>query len=506
MSHSAPAPQPSDLETLDHALAADVKHRLGFQLFQHLPASVAVIDTNFRLVLANGRFASTFGARAGQFCYEVYKKRSEPCTHCPARDTFRDGQVRVMEEHGVDRDGKPTDYVVHVAPLYDDVGNIAYVAEMSNDITEMKTLREEFGILFEQVPCSVAILDSELRIVRANRHLTETFGDATDRHCYEVYKHRTDQCPDCPVLETFRDGEPHHFRQIGLTPDGALKRCLMSAVPLRRNGGSFEHVLEITLDVTEKHDLHRQLVQLEAEKLAQERLVTVGEAVAEIAHGIKNILTGLQGGLHKVRKGQRQNSEEQLTRGWDMIDRNFDRVSRLVKGLLNLSREHEPQLEPTDLTALIRDACLQFQQHAQKAGVTLRCPDPCAPLSAQVDSEDLATCLANLVSNAIDASEGRDHIAGEVTVSLQQRGETVWIDVADNGCGMDEQEQRRACDLFYSTKGPKGTGLGLAVTRKLIAGHGGRLEIESERDHGSVFRLVLPASPTSTQHKEEQHE
>ncbi|MFH2009500.1 MAG: PAS domain-containing protein [bacterium] len=619
MSYSAPAPQPSNLETIDHALAADVKHRLGFQLFQHLPASVAVIDKDFRLVLANGRFASTFGARAGQLCHEVYKKRSEPCAHCPARETFRDGQVRVMEEHGVDRDGNPTDYVVHVAPLYDDVGNIAYVAEMSNDVTEMKTLREEFGILFEQVPCSVAILDAELRIVRANRQLTETFGDAVDRHCYEVYKHRTTQCPDCPVLETFRDGEPHHFRQIGLTPDGQMKRCLVSAVPLRSSGCSFEHVLEITMDVTETHELYGRLMressfrhtltehaldavvatdehgvvrvfnpaaeelfglaavdvistpeagrffpadflataadtdtrivvpettvrhrsgqripvrcsgtmlrdhhshhigaaacyqdlrpikQLEAEKVAQERLAAVGETVAELAHGIKNILTGLQGGLHKVRKGNPQGADEQVTRGWEMIDRNFDRVQRLVKGMLNLSRDHRPQLEPTDLAALARDACQQFQQHAQQAGVTLRCPSERAPLIAQVDREDLDTCLANLLSNAIDALDGCDQAVGEVTVTLQERGDTVCLEVADNGRGMDDEQQRRACDLFYSTKGPKGTGLGLAVTRKLIAGHGGRLELESQPGQGSVFRLVLPAAQPSTQHKENQH-
>ena len=131
------------------------------------------------------------------------------------------------DEDGIDKDGRPAHYVVHIAPVYDEVGEIAYVIEMSYDVTETKSLQREYNVLFERVPCYVAVINRELRVVRANSLLRETFGDCVGEHCYEVYKHRTSEVPRLPGAED--------VRQRRLLPSGARGyRQAGRADPLRR--------------------------------------------------------------------------------------------------------------------------------------------------------------------------------------------------------------------------------------------------------------------------------
>ena len=189
-------------------LPLEVRNWIGRQLFDHVPNNIVVIDRQFRIVVANHNFEEVFGEPRGRYCYQAYKKRNSPCENCMAARTFEDGKVRINDEVGTDRHGRPAHYVVHIAPVYDEVGQVSYVIEMSYDVTETKSLQKEYNILFERVPCYVAVINRDLRIVRANELLRQTFGERTGEHCYEVYKHRSERCPDCPALKTFADAVP----------------------------------------------------------------------------------------------------------------------------------------------------------------------------------------------------------------------------------------------------------------------------------------------------------
>ena len=119
--------------------------------------------------------------------------------------TFEDGKPRINDEVGFDANGRPAHYVVHIAPVFDEDGRVVYVIEMSYDVTENKSLQREYNILFERVPCYVSVINRDLQIVKANELLRDTFGDTLGEHCYEVYKDRTEQCPDCPALNWTRN-------------------------------------------------------------------------------------------------------------------------------------------------------------------------------------------------------------------------------------------------------------------------------------------------------------
>jgi len=110
----------------------------------------------------------------------------------------------------------------------------------------------------------------------------------------------------------------------------------------------------------------------------------------------------------------------------------------------------------------------------------------------------MKTSLTNLRSNGIDAAMMRDESGGRVVVRTREEDGELIFEVIDNGCGMDWEVKRRVFTTFFTTKGGKGTGLGLLTTRKIVQEHGGRIEVESTSGKGSIFRIHLPRKRLET--------
>lgn len=234
-------------------------------------------------------------------------------------------------------------------------------------------------------------------------------------------------------------------------------------------------------------------VQLARAAVESARLAAVGQAVAGVAHSMKNLLYGLQGGLYVFRKDLARSGAEVPLRGLEMIDRNFGGLLNLVREMLTYAKERRPEYGQADLDELLRSASELMQPTARERKLRLSV-EPCADLGpVRVDREGIQHCVLNLVSNALDACE-EDGAA--VSVAARPVG-TQWvsIEVIDRGCGMDERTRQRLFQPFFSNKSSKGTGLGLSVTQKIVHEHGGRIEVESEEGKGSTFRIVLPRQP-----------
>jgi signal transduction histidine kinase len=238
----------------------------------------------------------------------------------------------------------------------------------------------------------------------------------------------------------------------------------------------------------------RELKELERERLMNERLVVVGQTVAQLSHGMKNILTGVQAGLYGIKVGIKRNDLDRLTVGRERLERNVNRITDLVRGFLNYSKEHVPKVVPTDLNQIAEEVCSLYQDAAAAQGVELRVETAGDIEPARVDPKDVHTCLANLVSNAIDACKTADDRERDFTITIRvlETANSSVLEVTDNGCGMDDETQKKVFSTFFTTKGLEGTGLGLLVTRKLVRAHGGEVRVESELDRGSAFRLEFP--------------
>jgi len=241
---------------------------------------------------------------------------------------------------------------------------------------------------------------------------------------------------------------------------------------------------------------------LEREKLASDRLAVVGQTVAGLAHGIKNILQGLEGGVYVVQTAVEDDDRDLLIRGWSMVENNIGRISELVQDLLNYSKERAPQYEETDLNLLAEEVCALFDIKAAKRSIVIeRYFDPTVGQTSKIwlDQRGIHTCLSNLVSNALDACE-MDLSKDRHRIVVRTRADCtdhVALEVSDDGAGMSEETKSKIFASFFSTKGSRGTGLGLLVTSKIVLEHGGEITFESEPGAGSTFTIRLPSGKTA---------
>ncbi len=454
------------------------------QLFDQYPFNLAVLDPDLRIVKANNRFKEYFGDWQGKRCHEVYKRNQKACDGCKTRKTFIDGKSRISEESGFNRDGNVCHYVMHLSPLKDETGKVEFVLEISRDITEAKQWQREYDILFDRVPCYVTVIDRNLKITRANEKFRSTFGEGRGSLCYKAYKSRDIPCSNCPALQTFEDGEGHVSEQIGITKDGKEAYYIVNTSPLTRGDGAVDHVIEIATDVT-------QIKQLEKQNLEAERLAAVGQTVAGLAHTIKNMLMGLEGGMYMVDTGIRKNEPERLTKGWDVLQRNFNKTTELVRGFLSLAKGGQPKLKVIDPNIIVENIIELYHDSASQQGVSLIFEPDNSIEPIPLDPAGIEDCLTNLVSNGIDAALLRDDNDAEVRVSIREENKSLVYEVSDNGSGMDNEVKQKIFTTFFTTKGGKGTGLGLLTTRKIIQEHGGKIELETAHGEGSTFRIRL---------------
>mgnify|MGYP000594087912 CR=1 FL=1 len=227
-------------------------------------------------------------------------------------------------------------------------------------------------------------------------------------------------------------------------------------------------------------------------RLQEERLAATGKTVASLSHSIKNIIQGIRGGAEVVELGFRKNAMETIKGGWEICARNLERISQLTMNMLAFSKQREPELELTNLKRVIEDvlALMQRQFDTRKVAIITDIDDDMPPVP--LDAGGLEQAMLNLVNNALEAVSP---LTGAVTVRADYDAvkQEVRISVSDNGEGMDKQTKRNLFQPFHSTKGLKGTGLGLVVTKKIVDEHGGKIEVWSEPRQGTTFTMTLPA-------------
>jgi signal transduction histidine kinase len=307
------------------------------------------------------------------------------------------------------------------------------------------------------------------------------------------------------VQDTAADAR--HFKKVD-TSSGFVTRNLV-ATPMIRDGK-----LIGVLEVLNKNDdqpfdeMDAKVLEIMAEhaaaaiekaKLIQQniqaqRLAAMGTASASLAHYIKNILTQLKGSASLIDMGLKAENLDLLSQSWPIMKRSTDKIGKLVQDMLAISREREPEREDLNLNDMLKQIIEDSAARAEKAEVDLQSElDHRIPVMA-LDPGRMHDSILNLVGNAIEALEehGIDNGIVKVRSRLSEEGKTVTVEVIDNGPGMPSEIQQKIFEPFFSTKGSRGTGLGLAVVRKTIEEHAGKLVLESTVGEGTVFRVELP--------------
>ncbi len=229
-----------------------------------------------------------------------------------------------------------------------------------------------------------------------------------------------------------------------------------------------------------------------------ERLAAVGQTIAMLSHHIKNILQGIRGGSYVVELGLEQHDDDKIRKGWNMVDRNLNKISAMVLDMLTFSKERDPDPVPSDLNKVVGEVVELAIAKAADQKVTVEYhPGEDIPTFA-FDPEGIHRAVLNIASNAVDACEEREN--GKVTICTEYAPQPgmLRITIEDNGVGIPAEDLDKIFTIFVSGKGSRGTGLGLPVSRKILQEHGGNIHVSSTVGQGSRFMLEFPAMPAGT--------
>jgi len=236
-----------------------------------------------------------------------------------------------------------------------------------------------------------------------------------------------------------------------------------------------------------------------------ERLAAIGQTVTILSHHVKNILQGIRGGSYLIDLGLTDGDPEVIRRGWKIVERNQNKISSLVMDMLTFSKERQPERVPSDLNQVVGEVIELAESRAEELGVRLAW-QPAPRMEPFVfDPEMIHRAVLNVATNAVDAageladdSDGAEPTPGDrpaevdVAAEWDESAEMLRVVVRDNGPGIAAEVMKNLFSPFVSSKGARGTGLGLPVSQKILAEHGGQIRVEST-PAGSTFTLEWPA-------------
>lgn len=473
-------------------------------LFEQVPCFICVINKDLQIVRQNTCMQDRFKGSIGMHCYEVFKKRTEQCEDCHALDTLTRGASCRKEHCGLTESGEQSNYVSYTTPILDDKGNVIYAMIIAVDIEDRVKLEKE---LMATKDFQTNLIDNSIHGIVA----TDEHGKIAifNRAAEALFGYTSEDVIGDPSLEKYfpqqfvqRIVDSYLGKEAEIPRVIAQETTILSAegeqIPVRFSGFILTENGRTSGSVGFYQDL-RTYKKLEREKQASDRLAVVGQTVAGLAHGIKNIIQGLEGGVFVVQSAVEDDDKELLARGWTMVQKNIALVSSLVQDLLSYAKERPPQYEETDVNLLAEEVCALYDIRAQEKSIVIERQFDSqvgALFKTYLDQRGIHTCLSNLVANAIDACElDKKDVQHKIVVKTGIDGEgNLVFEVSDNGIGMTDEVKSKIFSSFFSTKGSRGTGLGLLITSKIVMEHGGEMAFESEPGEGTRFVLKIPQS------------
>jgi signal transduction histidine kinase len=262
------------------------------------------------------------------------------------------------------------------------------------------------------------------------------------------------------------------------------------------------HVLEIALQrVRDKILTRRQLKEYteSLEKLVREKtelqdhLSSLGLMISSISHGIKGLLTGLDGGMYLLEKGFTQKNKDQIKEGWEIVKQMVEHIRKMVLDIIFYAKERDLKWEQIDALSFAEEVARVFEPKIKNIGIEFEKDFDSKIGELEIDAGYVHSALLNILGNAADAcSRDRAKAAHKITLSVKQDKGHIIFDVADNGVGMDSETCEKLFTPFFSLKGEKGTGLGLFIANKIIEQHGGEITVKSKLHQGTMFSIKMP--------------
>lgn len=466
-------------------------------LFDGIAEEILVIDPQYEVRDVNRFFLERHGLTKadvlGKKCYEVIYEQDGGCRaigeNCPLKEALASGgRVEVVHRHK-GRDGEMKESIRIMYPLAPESTEPQFFVEIARDVTDLRTLinkvresEKQFRAILDTATDAIVSIDEDHRVILFNNAAERIFG----------YKREEILGRNLNLLVPPQDGD--HYRLVRAFLDERGPEVMgkpIAVTGLRKGGEAFP--MEIGLSHTEvdgkvtmtaiMRDVTVQR-QLEKKLLQSERLAAVGQAVASVAHEVKNPLMIIGGFCNQIRRGM---ADQKTVQKLDLIVEEVRRLEQLVADLGDFTKEYKLLKRRTDINALVRDVLSIVRQIGPQGEFVFE--ENLSPDLREVvcDPDKMRQVFMNLITNGMQAMEE----GGRITLSTESLPEGVEIRIRDEGIGIREEDLMRIFEPFWTTR-ERGSGLGLAISFKIVHAHGGEIWAESRRGQGTVFHVRVP--------------
>jgi two-component system, NtrC family, sensor kinase len=417
------------------------------------------------------------------------------------------GEARVVLEHaGIEvgllearmtvgeRERETLRVVCHILAPY--LASLALSEDLAGEVVaqarEIEEHRRFTSLIIDSLPLGLYVVDRDYRVQIWNRKReTGTQGlrrdEVVGRPVFEVLTRQPPEQLKEEFDRVFDTGEIQQSEQE-VTFGDEVHYFRMSKIPMRLDRDAITHVITIGEDVTDSRAVQGRIMQ-------SEKLAAIGQLAAGIMHEINNPLAtigacvaAIQG---KLEDGQATGAA--LGEYLDIIDREVERCSKIVNGLLDFSRPKGQRKTPLPVTSLVDETLFLLKHHQRFKRVAVeRVLAPGLP-PILGNKEQLIQALMALLLNAVDAMDQEGRLT--VHAVMGHRDDEVMVAIEDTGVGIPREHQAKIFEPFYTTKQPgRGTGLGLSICYGIVEDHRGRIEVDSTPGRGSTFRVYLPVA------------
>ncbi len=334
---------------------------------------------------------------------------------------------------------------------------------------------------FDELPCYISVQNKNYRITSTNNWFKKDFGDQLGEHCYKVYKHRDEPCRPCPVMATFHDGQYHQTEEVVTSRRGEQYNIFTWTAPIHNENGEIKQVMEMSTNITKIRQL-------------QSHLTSLGLLIGSMSHGIRGLLTGLDGGIYRLESGLMKDDKEKMQDAIEVVKDLAGRIKSMVINILHYTKERDLNVVRTNVDSFLKDVIKVLSPKAVKHKIEFIYESDSSSGDFEIDTEAISSALVNIIENSIDACLDDKTNKESYFVKITVNGDKnfITLNVYDNGIGMAQETRENLFTLFFSSKGNRGTGLGLFVANQNVKKHGGKIEVESTPGKGSNFKITIP--------------
>lgn len=477
------------------------------RVFDSLSFPTLILKPDMTIVDANRVFFRKYGTIdqiVGKTCHEIFFNSKRPCQteKCPFSKVLADRKGHSKLNRIINKQGEESWEERVFSPILDDDGGVAYIMESIRDITQIKNLErrltgiQEFLVSVVQSSASAILAaDRDGNILVMNEAAEELFG-------YRL----SDSSESLNIVNLYPPGMAKETMKKLRSADFGGKGKLLSTKATILNAKGEEIPVEMTAaiiysgdqeiattgiynDLRERLAVEKKLKETQAQLVQSEKMASMGQLAAGVAHELNNPLTGIL--FYASLAKESLDNGHPLIENLDFIIEDVQRCKGIVQNLLAYGRQSNPNEDIIQLGALVDRSLTLIPDKKVFGNIVFKKEIPNEMMLVHVDKNQICQVIINLIMNACDAMNGEGTITFRAYRDKPQK--KVFLEVCDSGCGIPEENLDKVFDPFFTTKGQgKGTGLGLSTAYGIIKENGGHISVKETGPEGTTFLVELP--------------